>query len=238
MIKLLFVEDDEHCAYAVQGGLELFDIYDIRRASNGKEALDIYDEFCPDVVVSDVEMPGMNGFELAQSIRSKSRAVVLLLATGLVTPKDVDQGYKIGIDEYVKKPYIANELHQRIQAILRRTTSVVKTSSEDSGNTKTQSVGNYLYDVEAGTLIHEGKISQKLTPLESALLRLLLENKNQLMERSEILKQLWEKDDPAFASRSLDVFVSKLRSYLSKDAAVSIETVRNKGLRLIAKVKN
>lgn len=232
MIKLLFVEDDESCAYAVQGGLELFDIYDIRHASNGKEALEIYDEFCPDVVVSDVEMPVMNGFELAQCIRSKSRAVVLLLATGLVTPKDVDQGYKIGIDEYVKKPYIANELHQRIQAILRRTSSAMKASSEDSGNIKIQSVGNYLFDIEAGTLIFEGKISQKLTPRESAILRLLLENKNQLMERSEILKQLWEKDDPAFASRSLDVFVSKLRSYLSKDNSAAIRAVRGKGLRL------
>lgn len=232
MIKLLFVEDDESCAYAVQGGLELFDIYDIRHASNGKEALEIYDEFCPDVVVSDVEMPVMDGLEFARAVRAKDKRVVLLLASGLDKPKHVEGGYKTGIDEYVKKPYIADELHLRIQAILKRVPLQVKASPEDDEDAKMQRIGSYFFDIEAGTLIFEGKISQKLTPRESAILRLLLENKNHLIERSEILKQLWEKDDPAFASRSLDVFVSKLRSYLSKDNSAAIRAVRGKGLRL------
>lgn len=235
MIKLLFVEDDESCAYAVQGGLEMFDIYDIRHASNGRHALEIYDEFCPDVVVSDVEMPIMDGLEFVRAIRAKDKQVVLLLASGHNMPKHVERGYKTGIDEYVKKPYIADELHLRIQAILRRVPLSAKISTEDDRDTKMQRIGSYFFDIESSTLIYEGKISQKLTPRETAILDLLVENTNKLIERSEILRQFWEDNDPIFASRSLDVFVTKLRNYLSEDADITIENVRNRGLKLVVR---
>lgn len=233
MIKILFVEDDESCAYAVQGGLELFDVYDIRHAYNGKEALKIYNEFCPDVVVSDVEMPIMDGFEFSSAIRSQDKDVVLLLATGLVTPKNVERGYALGIDEYVKKPYIASELHLRIQAILSRS-SESKGAKENVDNKNRRSIGYYyILDIDKKTLFYNDNTIQKLTPREADLLMLLLENKNQLVERVDILNQLWNKDDPVFSSRSLDVFVSKLRTYLSKDSSIVLENVRSKGLRLL-----
>ena len=134
MIKLLFVEDDDNYAYAVQGGLELFEVYDIRRATNGKEALEIYDEFCPDVVVSDVEMPVMDGYDLARAIRSIDENVIILLASGLTSPKDLRKGYKLDIDEYVKKPYIADELHDRIQAIIKRAKKSIQSLVHEAEN--------------------------------------------------------------------------------------------------------
>ena len=120
MIKLLFVEDDKDLTYAVRNGLELLEEYDIRCAENGQEALEVYKTFIPDVVVSDIEMPVMNGFELARAIRAIDSKVIIILASGLTDATALREGYKISIDEYIKKPYIVNEIHYRVQAILRR----------------------------------------------------------------------------------------------------------------------
>ncbi|MDO5664082.1 MAG: response regulator transcription factor [Bacteroidia bacterium] len=235
MIKLLFVEDDDTYAYAVQGGLELLESYDVRWAKNGKEALDMYGTFCPDVVVSDVEMPEMNGYDLARAIRAKDENVVILLATGLTSPKDLHKGYELDIDEYVKKPYIADELHLRIQAILKRTRKAAATPeyAAEKYKTNAQPVGEYTFDAEVHTLSIGNCITQKLTPLEAQLLAFLLENRDCLVPRADILQRLWATEKPEFSSRSLDVFVSKLRKYLSKDSSIKIVNKRGRGLRLV-----
>lgn len=233
MIKVLFVEDDEACAYAIQGGLELLELYDVRWAANGKEALAMYDVFCPDVVVSDVEMPEMNGFELANAIRAKDQNVLILLASGLTSPKDLREGYKLEIDEYVKKPYIAEELHHRIQAILRRTRGTIRAVSlSEELPAHTLSIGNYHFNLEKQTLSINDKEVQKLSSREAEILLLLHDNRNHLVNRSEFLQRFWANEDPEFASRSLDVFISKLRKYLSEDPYVKIVNERGRGLRL------
>lgn len=233
MIKLLFVEDDDNYAYAVQGGLELFDVYEVRRAANGRDALTLYNTFRPDVVVSDIEMPGMNGYDLASAIRAKDEDVIILLATGLTTPKDARKGYQLDIDEYVKKPYIAEELHLRIQAILKR---VRKAATPESAaakcKTNTQPLGSYTFDADKHTLSFDNQITQKLTPLETQILSLLLENRNRLVLRADILQRFWAMEDSEFTSRSLDVFITKLRKYLSQDPSLKIVNERGKGLRL------
>lgn len=233
MIKLLFVEDDDNYAYAVQGGLELFDVYEVQRAANGRDALTLYNTFRPDVVVSDIEMPGMNGYDLARAIREKDREVIILLASGLISPRDLHKGYRLDIDEYVKKPYIAEELHLRIQAILKR---VRKAATPESAaakyKTNTQPLGGYTFDADRQTLSFDNKITQKLTPLETQILSLLLENRNRLVLRADILQRFWAMEDPEFTSRSLDVFITKLRKYLSQDPSLKIVNERGKGLRL------
>ena len=234
MIKLLFVEDDDNYAYAVQGGLELFDVYEVQRAANGRDALTLYNTFRPDVVVSDIEMPGMNGYDLARSIREKDREVIILLATGLISPRDLHKGYRLDIDEYVKKPYIAEELHDRIQAILRRMRKTGKSDLPTVTARKANSrpLGNYTFDADERTLSLDNKVTQKLTPLETQILSLLLENRNRLVLRADILQRFWAMEDSEFTSRSLDVFITKLRKYLSQDPSLKIVNERGKGLRL------
>lgn len=232
MIKLLFVEDDESCAYAIQGGLELYDKYEIQLATNGQEALDIFKNFAPDVVVSDIEMPVMDGYELARAIRAIDKNVILMLATGLVMPKNVEQGYALGIDEYVKKPYIASELHMRIQAILSR---ISKSNKPNPVNNDVNgiTIGDYVLSIDMKSLFCNGMEIQKLTQREVDIFMMLYDKKNELVNRSDILNQFWESDDPIFSSRSLDVFISKWRSYLSKDTSIKIENVRGQGLKLV-----
>lgn len=233
MIKLLFVEDDDAFAYAIQGGLELLEEYEICRATNGHEAMSLYDAFCPDVVVADIEMPGINGYDLTRAIRVKNKNVVLLLASGLTSPKDLCEGYKLDIDEYVKKPYIAQELHCRIQAILKRMRKTVIPEEVPEEETGQIHIGRYVFDVEERTLSFDRKLTQKLTPLEADILSLLLGNRNRLVLRSDILQRFWGKDDSEFASRSLDVFICKLRKYLSHDSSIKIVNERGRGLRLV-----
>jgi DNA-binding response OmpR family regulator len=233
MIKLLLVEDDDACAYAVQGGLELLNVYEVRCAANGREALALYDSFHPDVVVSDVQMPEMNGFELARTIRENDKKVIILLATGLTSPKDLREGYHVGIDEYVKKPFIAEELHYRIQAIIKRSQNNRVTESKPDDNIRYITIGRYIFDPENETLSLNNRVTQKLTSREAQLLLLLLKNKNHLVHRRDILQQFWPAEDPVFSSRSLDVFISKLRKYLSEDQSVKIVNERGKGLRLL-----
>lgn len=237
MIKLLLVEDDEACAYAVQGGLEMMDLYDVRWASNGKEALDFYKTFQPDIVVSDVQMPEMDGFELARAIRENDDQVIILLATGLTSPKDLREGYNSGIDEYVKKPYIAEELHYRVQAIRQRLQKNSETGSRPNNISSRTAIGRYFFEPENEMLSLNKQAARKLTSREAKLLLLLHENHNRLVAREEILQQFWPGDDPVFASRSLDVFISKLRKYLAEDPSIKIESVRGKGLKLVVSRK-
>ncbi len=233
MIKLLLVEDDDACAYAMQGGLELLNVYEVRCAANGREALALYNSFHPDVVVSDVQMPEMDGFELARTIRKNDKKVIIILATGLTSPKDLREGYHTGIDEYVKKPFIAEELHYRIQAIVKRSHNNSETASKPEDNIRYLTIGRYIFDPENKTLALNSQVTQKLTSREAQLLLLLHENHNRLMHRKDILQQFWPGEDPVFSSRSLDVFISKLRKYLSEDQSVKIVNVRGKGLRLL-----
>ena len=236
MIKLLFVEDDKDLTYAVRNGLELLEEkYDIRCAENGKEALEIYKTFTPDVVVSDIEMPVMNGFELARAIREIDSKVIIILASGLTDATALREGYKSRIDEYIKKPYVVNEIHYRVQAILRR---MQHNNSSDAQTITTENatnelkIGKYSFNHEQCTLSFNNKIVQKLTSREADILALLCENQGDLVLRSDILQRFWENDDPAFSSRSLDVFITKLRKYLSEDEHIKLVNEKGKGLKL------
>lgn len=229
MLQILFIEDNEDLAFAVAETLKILGDYEITTAYNGEEGLKLYHEMQPDVVISDVEMPLMNGFELAQSIRNIDKQCIILLATGIYDSAAVLKGFEIGVDEYVKKPYAAPELHARIQIILQR----LKTTRKDtvSEHTVLATIGKYTFDLTEKCLyINAEQI--KLTAKEFGILKLLYDNKNQLVSKKELTEDLWGESD-FFNSRSLDVFINKLRKYLAKDESVQIVTVRGEGLKLV-----
>lgn len=231
MIKILVIEDDEACAYTIQGGLELLGNYEVMLAHNGKEGLDIFNRFSPDVLVTDIEMPEMDGYELVKQIREKNESVIIIMESGRKMPKDVVKGFSLGVDSYIKKPFVAEELHAHIQAVFKRA-GRSKGGGADNSDSYLY-IGNYKFDCGGNTLELSTQ-KQKLTEREAGILKMLYEHKNTVVPRNEILAAFWGEGPDYFHSRSLDVFLSKLRKYLSQDSSIKIITVKNEGLILKA----
>jgi DNA-binding response OmpR family regulator len=225
-IKLLFVEDDPSFAFIVKESLELTGMYEICPASNGKQGLEAFVSFVPDIIVSDIEMPVMNGLQMVQKIRQKDSHIPILFATGRTKAQDVLDGYKLNVDNFIKKPFIPDELDAHIRAIMKRIKERVIVV-----NQKDVSLGEYIFNVETRILQWRNE-KKKLTQRETDILWLLYEGKGGVIKRSTILEKLWGISD-FFTSRSLDVFVNTLRKYLSSDSTIQLQTVHREGLRLI-----
>lgn len=232
MIKLLFVEDDESLRYIVKSALEeLIGDYEVINAINGKEGLLIWKEQHPDVIVSDIDMPLMDGFKMVEKIRETDEDTPILFTSALTSPKDVKTGYSLGVNNYIKKPFSPDELHAHIGAILKMKKGAKMREKVNSFN-----LGRYTLDLSQATLIdNEAGKSQPLTHRQIQLLHFFIENKNTLIKRNVILERFWEKEDDFFASRSLDVFISKLRKLLEKDSTLEIRTIKGVGLMLVIK---
>lgn len=229
MIKLLLVEDDANLNYIIQGGLEdMIGGYEVQTASNGEEGIHLWREWEPDVIVSDIEMPVMDGYEMVRRIRKVDGVIPILFTSGRVSPKDVVKGYELGVNNYIKKPFLAEELNAHITALLRLTNGI-----RSCDVSSVYAIG-YLYEFDAGQAILRQKNGEEktLTEREAHLMRMLCEHKGEVVKREMILSQLWNTDDDYFASRSLDVFVSRLRKLLSEDDSVQIKTVKGVGLVL------
>lgn len=231
MVKLLLVEDDVNLSYIVQTGLEdLIGGYQVFTAANGAEGLKQWEEHKPDVIVSDIDMPVMNGFEMVKRIRETDKTTPILLGSALTSPKDVKQGFKLGVNNYVKKPFAPDELDAHIKAILQMT----ETNPRTPDKTDCFRLGRYTFDAPHATLRDDttGK-AQTLSVREVQVLQLLAENRNETVRREVILSRYWGTEDKDyFASRSLDVFVNKLRKLLEDEPRVNIKTVRGVGLML------
>ena len=228
--KLLFVEDDATFSYIIKNSLELSGKYEIQVASNGKEGLEMYRTFNPDVIVADIEMPILNGMEMVKKIREKDESIPILLATGQTNVQNVLKGYNLNIDNFVKKPYIPEELDAHIQAILRR----IKNSLIIHVEKDIILIGEYIFNADKQLLQYKN-IIHKLTARESQVLEKLYEQKGKLITRESLLEELWGVND-FFTSRSLDVFINRLRKRLSRDSNIQIETVRGRGLLLSVQV--
>ena len=224
--KLLFVEDDIPFSYIIKNSLELSGKYEIQTALNGEEGLKIYQSFNPDVIVADIEMPVLDGMEMVKRIRAKNEFVPILLATGHTHAQNVLKGYKLNIDNFIKKPFIPEELDAHIQAVLRR----IKNSLIIHEKKDLIIMGEYIFNVDKQMLQYKTVI-HKLTPRESQILENLYEQKGRLISRESLLEKLWGVND-FFSSRSLDVFIHRLRKRLSHDSNIKIETVRGNGFLL------
>jgi len=229
MIKLLLVEDDPTFSYIVKNELqEIIGGYEVMNAVNGAEGLKAWKEHRPDIIISDVDMPVMNGFEMVEHIRETDGDTPILFTSALTSPKDVREGYKLGVNNYVKKPFVPDELDAHIRAVLK-----MKVGSKSRNESGRYRMGRFTLDARHATL-HDSETGKKktLTVREAEILQLLCENINETVERKAILSRFWDTEDDYFASRSLDVFISKLRKLLEEDPLIEIKTIRGVGFIL------
>lgn len=219
---ILLAEDEPSLAQIIKESLETrnFEVY---LAENGEKALEIYQEKNPNILVLDVMMPIKDGFTLAKEIRNKDNNVPIIFLTAKSQTKDVLEGFSHGGNDYLKKPFSMEELIVRIQSLLDRKT--IKTNIEKIV------IGDYIFNQTKQTLEHNGNI-MLLTHRESELLYLLTLKKNEISDRTFILKKLWGNDD-FFNARSMDVFITKLRKKLKSDENIQIVNVRGYGYKLI-----
>ena len=173
-------------------------------------------------------MPKKDGFTLAREIREKDDNTPIIFLTAKSMQSDKIEGFEIGADDYVTKPFSTEELLLRINAVLKRTNKSILSET----GIKEFAIGNYRFDSERQLLIYN-KEEKKLTSKENNLLKLLCMHKNSVLERSLALKEIWS-DDNYFNSRSMDVYITKLRNYLKKDKAVEIVNVHGQGFKLIS----
>lgn len=230
MIKLLLVEDDASLRYIMQSCLQdIIGGYEVTVAVNGKEGLKAWAEHRPDIIISDIDMPEMNGFDMVKRIRETDGETPILFASAMTSPNDVKKGYEIGVNNYVKKPFVPDEIDAHIRGILK-----MKEGARSRNEAGCCKFGRYTLDADHGTLRNDdtGK-KRTLTVREAGVLRLLAENKGEVVRREAILSRYWDTEDNFFASRSLDVFISKLRKLFEDDPQIEIKTVRGVGLMLV-----
>lgn len=223
---VLLLEDDPNLGLILQEHLEL-NGFNVRLAVNGDEGMTAYRGGKFDLCLVDVMMPRKDGFTFAREVRQNDQRTPLIFLTARSMKEDRIEGLKIGADDYVTKPFSMEELLLRIQAVLKRTGGEKPVAPSPASFT----IGVYAFDYTKRTLTR-GKANRKLTAREADLLRLLCLQVNDTLDRSAALKELWG-DDTYFNSRSMDVFVSKLRKYLSDDRNVEIMNVPGKGVKLV-----
>lgn len=222
--KLLYVEDDEVLAYVTKDNLELKG-YEVHQAGDGREAFQMYMKEKYDLCIIDIMLPVMDGFTLAEEIRALDKEIPIIFLTAKSLKEDKIKGLKIGADDYIIKPFSFEELVLKIEVFLKR-----KYIVEVEGNQLYQ-VGTYTLDYPDLTLKRE-ESQKRLTQKEADVLKYLIEHKNTIIQRSDILKKVWKQDD-YFTGRSLDVFISRLRKYLAEDASIQIENIHSVGFKLI-----
>lgn len=221
-IKVLLAEDEPALAQIIKESLETRK-FEVLPCKNGQEAFDTFLTQNPDILVLDVMMPVKDGFSVARDIRKTDKTVPILFLTAKSQTQDVIEGFTIGGNDYLKKPFSMEELIVRLHSLLGRT--VLK------NNTETIAVAGYLFNPIKQTLVFNNT-TETLTHREAALLQLLIENRNEIIERSVILKKIWG-DTDFFSGRSMDVFITKLRKKLSLDPSIQIINIRNQGYKII-----
>ena len=220
---ILYVEDDESLSFVTRDNLELQG-YRITYCENGKDAMHVIKQNDFDLCILDVMLPDFDGFTIAEEIRKFNTQVPILFLTAKSMKEDRIRGLKLGADDYITKPFSIEELILRIEIFLRRS----KIASPAVPTYLT--IGSYLLDHKNLTLKFND-IGKNLTQKEADLLKMLIENKNEVIKRSHILETLWGEDD-YFLGRSLDVFISRLRKYLSQDTRIKIENIHSVGFKM------
>lgn len=221
-IKIVLAEDEPSLAEIIKESLETKD-FEVFLAKNGQVAYELYKSVHPDILVLDVMMPIKDGFTLAKEIRDQDTQIPIIFLTAKSQTKDVLEGFSHGGNDYLKKPFSMAELIVRIHSLLSR--SKVET------NKRIIKIGNYDFNYTKQVLIHHKETTQ-LTHREAELLLLLTKKKNEISDRSFILKKIWG-DDDFFNARSMDVFITKLRKKLKKDDSIQIINVRGFGYKLV-----
>ncbi|MGL5681852.1 MAG: response regulator transcription factor [Marinifilaceae bacterium] len=223
--KILLVEDDPCFGSVLKSYLELSD-YDVEHCTNGASGLEAFKNNEFDLCLLDVMMPEMDGFTLGKKIRELNAAVPFVYITAKSLKEDVKQGYEIGADDYIVKPFDSELLILKIKAILSRCDH-----EEVVEIPKNIQIGGYDFNTEL-RVISKNDSDIKLTPKEAKLLIMLFEHRDGLLTRDKALTEIWGAND-YFTARSMDVYVTKLRKYFKDDESIKIENVHGSGFRLI-----
>jgi len=222
-IKVLLAEDDLNLGLVISDQLKS-DGYSVTLCCDGVEALQRFNEELFHLCVFDVMMPKKDGFTLAKDIRKMNSEIPILFLTAKSMTEDKVIGFNSGGDDYLTKPFSVEELQLRIKSLLKRVN--IKTDIEE---VKVFQLGNYFFDVENYTLNFNGEI-KTLTKKEAHILKVLYKFKNQVVPREVILNAVWGQDD-YFIGRSFDVFITKLRKYLSQDSTIKILNIHGVGFK-------
>lgn len=227
--KILLVEDDPNFGIVLKDYLALND-YNVTHAKDGIEGLIMFKNNDFDLCILDVMMPRKDGFSLAQDIRATNKEIPIIFLTAKTMKEDVLKGYQVGADDYLNKPFDSEVLLLKIKAILQRKESETTQENEQFEFT----IGKFFFNSKLRHLSVGEAEPQKLSPKESKLLRMLAIHKNDLMPRELALTKIW-RDDNYFTSRSMDVYIAKLRKYLKEDENVEILNIHGEGFRLVDK---
>lgn len=225
--KLLLVEDDQNFGNILKEYLTI-NGYQVILAKNGIEGFEKFKKDNYDLCILDVMMPYKDGFTLAKEIREKNDSIPLMFLTAKTLKEDVLKGFKIGADDYVSKPFDSEVLLAKIKSILSRRVNQSLVESEETSF----KIGEFNFNSRLRLLSFQGGEPTKLSPKENQLLRLLILNKNDLLSREMALNKIWN-DENYFTSRSMDVYIAKLRKYLRQDARVEILNIHGEGFRLV-----
>lgn len=223
--KILYIEDELFLAKIVKESLESRG-YQVVWESDGDKVISRFREAQPDICVVDVMLPGKDGFVLAEEIRTINHSIPIIFLTAKTGTEDVVKGFSQGGNDYIRKPFSIEELIVRVQHQLRE-----RSAQPQKGQSDALGIGTYLFQPQRQVL-SGGGTERKLSFRESELLRLLYENRHRIIDRKEILQLLWG-NDSFFNSRNLDVYITKLRSYLKLDPSLEIITIKGIGYRFV-----
>lgn len=225
--RILLVEDDPNFGLVLKDYLSL-NSFEVTLARNGMEGFEKYKKEAFDACILDVMMPFKDGFTLAKEIREDDTVIPIIFLTAKSLKEDVLKGYKSGADDYLNKPFDSEVLLVKLKTLLKR-----KSLGLISNNQQVEFIiGDFLFNAKLRFLIFKNEEKVKLSPKENELLKMLALHLNDLMPRERALTQIW-RDDNYFTSRSMDVYIAKLRKYLKKDPNVEILNIHGEGFRLV-----
>lgn len=224
--KILLCEDDTNLGMVLKNYLELND-FDVTLERDGRLGLAAFQREKFDICLLDVMMPNMDGFTLAEEIRDVDPDIPLFFLSAKTMKDDIIQGYKLGADDYITKPFDSEVLLLKIRAILKRNEEENKVNDNIEFD-----LGRFHFNPKLRELKHDD-MTQTLSPKENELLKMLAEHKNDLLPRERALKKIWG-SDTYFNGRSMDVYIAKLRKYLKDDTNIEIVNIHGNGFRLVA----
>ncbi len=230
--RILLVEDDPNFGTVLKDYLTMND-YEVTHAKNGMEGFEKFKRGDFDLCILDVMMPYKDGFTLAKEIREKNAEVPIVFLTAKAMKEDVLKGYKVGADDYLNKPFDSEVLLMKIKAIMQRKANDTVADSKQFEF----KIGGFDLNSKLRFLTYNGGEQVKLSPKENELLRMLALHENDLMPRELALTKIW-RDDNYFTSRSMDVYIAKLRKYLKLDPNVEILNIHGEGFRLVVNQKD
>lgn len=222
--KILYAEDESFLGKIVRESLESRG-FEVLMIEDGAKVFDAFREFHPDICVLDIMLPNRDGFEIADDIRSADQDVPIIFLTAKTQTEDVVKGFTIGADDYIRKPFSMEELIVRINRLVQ------DKPGRENGNASEVQLGKYIFRQNRQLLVI-GNEERKLSFRESELLRVLYENRENIIDRKNILNALWG-NDSFFNSRNLDVYITRLRSYIKDDPRLEILTIKGVGYRFI-----